>query len=90
MTTETAAQIIARKRAAKKQQAEQIRTFCALRRKVNLAVFGFSVPSDCLCDLNEQLPDDWNWQDSGDVMAFILSAVEHAIETGYGRPEEAS
>ena len=90
MRQETGAEIIARKRAAKKQQAQQINNFCELRRKVNREVFGFTVPSDCLCDKNEQLPDDWNWQDSGDVMAFILSAVEHAIETGYGRPEEAS
>jgi hypothetical protein len=89
MTTETAAQIIARKREAKKLQAEQIRTFCDLRAKVNREVFGFSVPSDCLCDRNEALPENWNWQDNGDVMAFILSAVEHAIETGYGQPEEA-
>jgi hypothetical protein len=89
MRKETAAEIIKRKHDAKKAQARHIKAFCSLRRIVNEEVFAFTVPSDCLCEENEQLPDDWNWKDSGDVMAFIESAVLHAIATGYGRPEEA-
>ena len=89
MTTETAAQIIARKREAKRQQAEQIRHFCDLRKEVNRKVYGFSTPSDCLCDRNEQLPEGWNWKDSGKVTAYIESAVMWAIEQGYELPEEA-
>jgi hypothetical protein len=89
MRQATAAEIIARKREAKKEQARHIKAFCSLRRLVNEEVYAFTVPSDCLCEENEQLPDDWNWKDSGDVMAYIEAAVLHAIATGYGRPEEA-
>lgn len=84
----TANEIIARKREAKKAQARHIEAFCDLRRRVNKEVFGFGVPSDCLCDRNEELPDGWNWADSGDVMDYITAAVRHAIATGYGLPKE--
>ena len=90
MTTETAGQIIARKRAEREAQADQIRHFCDLRKEVNRKVFGFSTPSDCLCDRAEDLPEGWKWQDSGTVTAYIESAVMWAIEQGYGQPEEAS
>ncbi len=89
MTTETAAQMIARKRAEREAQAAQIRHFCDLRKEVNRRVFGFSTPSDCLCDRAEALPEGWKWQDSGAVTEYIVSAVLYAIENGYGQPEEA-
>jgi hypothetical protein len=86
MTTETAAQIIARKHAERADQARQIRHFCDLRKEVNRKVFGFSTPSDCLCDRKEDLPEGWQWQDSGKVTAYIESAVLWAIEQGYELP----
>jgi hypothetical protein len=76
---ETAKQIIERKRGAAKDQARHIRRFCDLRRVVNENVFGFQVPTDCLCDRNGNLPEGWNWQDNGEVMDFIEKAVEEKI-----------
>ena len=66
----------------KKDQARHIRHFCDLRREVNEEVFGFQVPSDCLCSRQEEtpFPDGWNWSDSGDVMDFIERAVREAIK----------
>lgn len=86
MTDETAAQIIDRKHRERSAQAEQIRHFCDLRKEVNRKVFGFSTPSDCLCDRKETLPEGWRWQDSGAVTAYIESATLWAIEQGYGLP----
>lgn len=78
--SETAKQIIERKNEMRKDQARHIERFCALRRVVNAEVFEFQVPSDCLCDKSEQLPDGWNWQDNGKVMDFIEKAVAEKIE----------
>jgi hypothetical protein len=77
--SETAKQIIERKHEMRKDQARHIERFCALRREVNASVFEFQTPSDCLCDKSEQLPDGWNWQDSGKVMDFIEKAVREKI-----------
>jgi hypothetical protein len=76
---QTAKEIIARKKEMRAGQARHIERFCNLRKTVNKRVFGFGVPSDCLCQRSEQFPEGWNWQDSGKVMAFIEKAVEEKI-----------
>lgn len=86
MMHETAADTIRRKHAERREQARQIRRFCDLRKAVNQHVFGFSTPSDCICDRKEQLPEGWRWQDSGAVTEYIESAVRWAIAQGYGIP----